>query len=337
MARTDNTPALPVDRRGFVGAMAALGLAGTRQLQAARAPEALACIWINLVGGPAQLDTFDPKPDASAAVRGPFASIPTALPGVRLSELFPRLACRLNQITLLRALHHHNLPTHEAGWQELQTGAFDHSETARPSLGAHLARRGFQGQPGWRILPGPLETDGLCLRDDGQSPGHFGPSNAARPGRSHSKDLADVFLQATRAVETGTRFVTVNTAPTVFHRRTWDCHADGGSLPTTAAQTRELGHELDGALDQLLGHLAQTGLLQTTLVVATGEMGRTPHLNSRGGRDHWSRAWPALLAGAGCTPGAVVGKTDPLGGEPVEGALQAADLHRLVAIKLGIL
>lgn len=337
MARSDKTPLLPLDRRRFVGAMAALGLAGTRHLQAAQAPEAHACIWINLVGGPSQLDTFDPKPDASAVVRGPFASIPTALPGVRVSEMFPRLASRLNQVTLLRGLHHHHLPTHEAGWQELQTGAFDHSETPRPSLGAHLARHGAHGQPGWRILPGPLETEGLCLRDAGQSTGHFGPSHAPQTGRWESKDLADVFLRAARAVEAGTRFVTVNTAPTVFHRRTWDCHADGGNLPTTAAQTRELGHQLDDALDHLLGYLAQTGLLQTTLVVATGEMGRTPHLNKRGGRDHWSRAWSAVLAGGGCEPGAVIGTTDDLGGEPVEGALQASDLHRLVALKLGIL
>ena len=336
MARSENTTGPSLDRRAFVGGMAACGLAGfPRELSAGNAQQATACIWINLVGGPSQLDTWDPKPDAPSEVRGPFASIPTSIPGIRVSELFPRLADRLHQVSLFRGIHHHNLPTHESGWRELQTGECQPS-TVKPSLGAHLATRGLNGQPGWVVVPGPMQTDGLCLVDDGQSPGPLGLAHGPAEDPLATQDLRQLFARAALRVEAGARFVTVNTAPTVFHRRTWDCHADGGSLPTTAGQTRDLGMELDEALDLMLRRLDQNGLLQSTLVVATGEMGRTPHLNRRGGRDHWSRAWTALVAGAGTPGGAILGKTDPLGGEPVDGALPAASLHHLVATRLGI-
>jgi len=336
MPRAENTPSLSLDRRGFVGGMAACGLTGfTRQLLAENHPRATACVWINLVGGPSQLDTWDPKPDAPSEVRGPFASIPTSIPGTRVSELFPLLAGRLHQVSLLRGIHHHNLPTHESGWRELQTGEC-HPSNIKPTLGARMATSGLNGQPGWVVLPGPIQTDGLCLLDDGQSPGPLGQSHGPANDWMPSNDMCQLVDRAARRVEAGVRFVTINTAPTVFHRRTWDCHADGGSLPMTAAQTRELGLELDRALDLLLERLQQTGLLDSTLVVATGEMGRTPHLNRRGGRDHWSCAWTALVAGAGTPGGAILGKTDPLGGEPVDGPLPATGLHHLVAARLGI-
>ena len=151
-----------------------------------------------------------------------------------------------------------------------------------------------------------------------------------------STDLANRFLSAANAVQSGVRFVTVNTALSVFHQRTWDCHADGGSLNTTVAQTGQLGRDLDYALSQLLDHLKNTGLLSQTIVVATGEMGRTPHMNGRGGRDHWARAWTALVAGADLPAGAVIGRTDSLGGEPLDSPLRASGLHALVASKLGI-
>lgn len=336
MAHPENLTCASVSRRGFVGTLAALGLTGSSPIQAGGQPVAQACIWINLVGGPSQLDTFDPKPNAPAEVRGPFQSISTALPGVRLSELFPYLAHRLNQVTLLRGLHHTNLPTHEAGWQELQTGSYSNQSSIAPSLGAHLATKGANGQPGWVVTPAPINPDGLCWHNNGQSPGHLGATHAAVPIEYPSTDLANRLLSAANAVQSGVRFVTVNTALSVFHQRTWDCHADGGSLNTTVAQTGQLGRDLDYALSQLLDHLKNTGLLSQTIVVATGEMGRTPHMNGRGGRDHWARAWTALVAGADLPAGAVIGRTDSLGGEPLDSPLRASGLHALVASKLGI-
>jgi hypothetical protein len=62
-------------------------------------------IFIWLWGGPAQLDTFDPKPHAPAEFRGPFSTIQTRSPGVRYSELFPKLASRSDQFSLIRSMH----------------------------------------------------------------------------------------------------------------------------------------------------------------------------------------------------------------------------------------
>jgi uncharacterized protein (DUF1501 family) len=62
--------------------------------------------------------------------------------------------------------------------------------------------------------------------------------------------------------------------------------------------------------------LSQRGLLHNTLVVATGEFGRTPYRNREGGRDHWAGVWTMLLAGAGVRGGGVIGSSDHLGGEP---------------------
>src|ERR1700752_5190723 len=62
-------------------------------------------IFLWLWGGPAQLDTWDPKPNAPLEFRGPFASIPTRTTGVRITELFPQIADIQNKFTILRSLH----------------------------------------------------------------------------------------------------------------------------------------------------------------------------------------------------------------------------------------
>jgi hypothetical protein len=80
------------------------------------AARAKSCILIWLDGGPSHLETFDPKPTAPVEIRGPFASIATAVPGVELSELLPKTAARLNRTTLIRSvtspLGEHNFGTH---------------------------------------------------------------------------------------------------------------------------------------------------------------------------------------------------------------------------------
>ena len=69
------------------------------------------CILLYLWGSPSQIDTFDPKPDAPAEIRGALGSIPTALPGVRVGEIFPRIARMLDRVTVLRSLTHQS-PIH---------------------------------------------------------------------------------------------------------------------------------------------------------------------------------------------------------------------------------
>jgi hypothetical protein len=69
------------------------------------------CVLLYLWGSPSQLDTFDPKPDAPAEIRGVLGSIPTAIPGIRIGEVLPRMARMLDRVTVLRSLTHQN-PIH---------------------------------------------------------------------------------------------------------------------------------------------------------------------------------------------------------------------------------
>ena len=73
-----------------------------------------AIIQIFLSGGPSQHDTFDPKPDAPAEYRGPFQSIPTRLPDVRVTEYFPRIAGLTDKLTILRSVYHGDGSHHHA-------------------------------------------------------------------------------------------------------------------------------------------------------------------------------------------------------------------------------
>src|SRR5205823_10163010 len=115
-------------RRDFLRATAAgaAGLALAGDLRGAISPRpagtAKSCVFINLVGGPSHLDTFDPKPDAPVEVRGPFRPIRTRVPGVHLSELFPKLAVVADKFSLIRSMHHDAPPIHDAGFQLLNTG-----------------------------------------------------------------------------------------------------------------------------------------------------------------------------------------------------------------------
>jgi hypothetical protein len=91
---------------GFLG----LGLDDWLRLRAAAAdqtrgePPARNCILIWLAGGPSHIDTFDPKPQAPADVRGEFKPIATAVPGLQISEVFPRLAKKMDRVTLIRSM-----------------------------------------------------------------------------------------------------------------------------------------------------------------------------------------------------------------------------------------
>lgn len=109
---------------------------------------AKACILIWLDGGPSHIDTFDPKPNAPEEVRGPFSAIPTAVPGVAVSELFPELAKRLDQWAVIRSmtspLGEHNLAT-----QYLMTGYHPNPVLEYPVLQSVAASL----QTGETVLP----------------------------------------------------------------------------------------------------------------------------------------------------------------------------------------
>jgi uncharacterized protein (DUF1501 family) len=144
-------------------------------------------------------------------------------------------------------------------------------------------------------------------------------------------------LLARRLVESGVRFVTVNMFDTVFNRITWDCHADGGALGTTLNDYADTVCPMfDLAYAALLEDLRDSGRLSNTLVLAMGEFGRTPKINPRGGRDHWTGVWSVLFAGAGIRGGRVIGASDAWGAEvrdrPVTPAEIAATVYRAMGI-----
>jgi uncharacterized protein (DUF1501 family) len=144
-------------------------------------------------------------------------------------------------------------------------------------------------------------------------------------------------LLARRLVEAGVRLVTVNMFDSVFDSVTWDCHADGGSLGTTLDDYRDtLCPMFDHAYTALLDDLERRGRLDSTLVLAIGEFGRTPLLNPRGGRDHWPACWSVLFAGAGIRGGQVVGSSDATGGEPKDRPVRPAEIAATVYRGLGL-
>lgn len=135
--------------------------------------------------------------------------------------------------------------------------------------------------------------------------------------------LGQSCLLARRLVEGGVRSVFIRD-------RGWDHHR-GIARALTYGFPPKL-EALNQAVPALYRDLEERGLLERTTVLLASEFGRTPRLNPAGGRDHWSRASSALLFGAGIQPGAVVGRTDARGEEPVEDPVSPGDLfHTLMA------
>ena len=133
-------------------------------------------------------------------------------------------------------------------------------------------------------------------------------------------------LLARRLVESGVRFVTVNAS-----RAIWDTHGDNFNR-----LQKVLLPEFDMAYAALLEDLAERGLLSSTLVVVSGEFGRTPKINANAGRDHWPRVFSALLAGAGIKGGQVYGSSDSTGSEPKDNPTSMEDLVATVYDRLGV-
>jgi hypothetical protein len=131
-------------------------------------------------------------------------------------------------------------------------------------------------------------------------------------------------LRARRLVEAGTRFVTVGLSG-------WDTHTN--NFPELR---NSLLPQLDAALSSLLRDLDERGLLDSTIVCCCGEFGRTPQVNGAAGRDHWSRAFSALVAGGGFASGLAFGETDANGQQPIANGCKPEDLCATLLHLLGI-
>jgi uncharacterized protein (DUF1501 family) len=135
-------------------------------------------------------------------------------------------------------------------------------------------------------------------------------------------------LLARRLVEAGTRFVTVHYDACDGY--SWDSHVHSRDLKNHLLPT------FDEALSALLVDLDQRGLLAETLVVAVGEMGRTPKPTKEWGRGHWSTLFPAVVAGAGIRGGTTWGTSDKDGAYAVENITSPEDLAATIYYAMGI-
>lgn len=130
-------------------------------------------------------------------------------------------------------------------------------------------------------------------------------------------------LLARRLVERGVPFVEVTLDG-------WDTHQN--NFP----RVQGLSAQLDAGFAGLIADLRQRGMLESTLILCLGEFGRTPHINSNAGRDHWPNAWAAALAGGGTRGGQIIGGTSHDGREVVGEEHTVPDLIATCCEALGI-
>jgi Uncharacterized protein conserved in bacteria len=405
-----------------LGRHAAAGEPNPTELSFGRAKR---CLLLFLMGGPPQIDTFDPKPAAPAEIRGELAAIPTSVPGVAFGELFPKLAWQANRLCVVRSVTHNDRVHTSAGYTML-TGRAHPSANAdgvgpRPnptdfphwgSLLALAQPRG-EGVPVFAALP-ELIKDANVNEIPGQGAGFLGRqfdpfriSGDAKTGQFRPPDIVlpsdvtparlaerklladrldaayrradtpdagnalDIYraqaldllshpgvrrafdldreqpaqrdaygphlfglgcLLARRLLQAGVRLVTV-----YWHYEgpddspVWDTHEN--NFPHLR---NRLAPPTDRAVSALLDDLAAHGLLEETLVIVMGEFGRSPKINSKGGREHWPQVQSVLLAGAGIRAGSVYGSSDKVGGLPAELPVSPADLTATFLHLLGV-
>jgi hypothetical protein len=348
------------------------------------------------------------KPDAPAEVRGEFKSIATKVPGTRVSEHLPRCSQLVDQLAIIRSMHHpmrnHNAAAVEAlcgrtplkGDLELLAddpnsfpcygAALSHLQRGRQGVPSHVAlphvmanvvtlpgqNAGFLGathnpfqinrdpnEPGFRVdeleLPADIplsrlenrrsllpllenqarRADGvratmnvhqerafsLLFSEEVRSAFDLEREHTQLRDRYGRNKLGQSLLLARRLVEAGVRFVNVNDKVTNGQTANWDSHENNfGRLK------EDLLPPADQAFSALIEDLESRGLLESTLVVALAEFGRTPRINKNRGRDHWPDCFSVVLGGGGVRGGAVHGASDRIGAYPALDPVTPGDL-----------
>jgi uncharacterized protein (DUF1501 family) len=128
---------------------------------------------------------------------------------------------------------------------------------------------------------------------------------------AQAQSIGNLLLLARRLCEAGCGFVTIHAG----YAGVWDMHADGNNLNMIDGM-QAVGRSFDHAVAAFVEDLEARGLSDKILLVCSGEMGRTPRINKRGGRDHWSKLAPLLLYGGGIRGGQVIGQSTRDGGQP---------------------
>jgi len=292
---TINTDTWRLGRREFLGATLAGCLATSSASAITPASSVNHRITIVLTGGASHLDLWDLKPAAPREIRGPFRPIATSIPGLHISEHLPLLARQAHLFTLFRGMTDDGPDIHDLG---------GYSSLIENSL---------------ELFPGPSSPK-FSPNDHGSfdqwSFNRFSDSDRRRYGEHPFGRNALLALQlisqpATRQPQSD---ITIHFSAGILNTLSWDMHADGGDLAVNFQDLAwKLLPHLDQGLSALLTDLHETGLLQQTIVSVISEMGRTPRLNSRGGRDHYKRAWTNLVAGGPFLGGNIIGSTDPHG------------------------
>ncbi len=390
----------------------------------------ISCIFIFLAGGPSHFETFDPKPDAPAEIRGPWKPTSTSVPGTFISEKLPLLASRMDKVAIVRSWQG-KTGSHLFGSQHVASGFAPVGKQYFPNFGclvSALQGSRVKGMPPHLGLPvaarytnppGYLGTafSAFDLKGDPQKPEmELGGLNLSRVRfedrlsmlsqlenlsrlqavKNSELDSVDKFtdeaismltsgamqkavnldaesvqtrerygdniygrrvLLARRLIEAGARFVTINQAVQggLFGKAktngTWDNHgwlfdsmmsfsSRPAGMPGNKRWHSYSGPgnlpQLDMSLSTLLDDLDERGLLDTTLVVAMGEFGRTPKINATSGRDHYPNAGSVLMAGGPVQRGVVIGATDRKGSLPSTRPYRPEDFATSIYHALGI-
>ncbi len=211
-------------------------------------------------------------------------------------------------------------------------------QAAKRRLTGRLNRLGADAAAGDDALESAIVNAELAARMQAEVPGLLdlaGESDATK--RLYGMDARDPHTQtygrqcltARRLVERGVRFVEL-TIPMVDGYQRWDAH--GALVKNHGDNARAVDQPICG----LLTDLKQRGLLDSTLVVFTGEFGRTPFAQGSDGRDHNEHGFSAWLAGADVRPGTSFGATDDWGYKAVQDRLEMHDLHATMLHLLGV-
>ena len=328
-----------------------------------------ACILVFLYGGPSHIDTFDMKPDAPAEVRGSFKPIATTAHGVRICEHLPRMAKLMHKVAVVRSMHH-AAHLHDSGSIHMLTGRpldgtdrelFAPLPQHFPSYGSavaalrsnHTCEVPFASLPFvfHNVVPTPCQGGGFLgsahdpLRIDVDTAkreyqvdvlqhktrdryGFGSATGNGDPGYAHQM-RGQNYLLARRLVEAGVPFI--NIYDYKQQGQNWDAHAK------CFDQHKDfLLPSFDQGLSALIEDLDLRGMLDSTLIVVTGEFGRTPKINTNAGRDHWPECSSVLLIGGGITGGAVHGSSDRMGAYPATNPTTPGDLAATIFARFGI-
>lgn len=392
-----------LQRRDFVriGGLTAFGLSSADSLRRSATASghgskirAKSCILIWLDGGPSHIDTFDPKPDAPAEVRGPFGTVATRIPGVHFSEMLSKTAAISDRLAIVRSmtspLGEHGLANHY-----LLTGYKPSPVLQYPSYGAVVSQQrastrrsvlppyiavpesrsmgaGYLGSQHDPFVTGgdPAKPDfqvrdlsfyhdvdlaranrrrdflsrldaddqyerayGLITSEDAKSAFDLASEPEAVRSRYGTRTFGQSCLLARRLIQRGVDLVTVTSTG-------WDTHGQLSLQLRDGFAGAKAGVGLVPTFDQgysaLIEDLDDRGMLDETLVVVMGEFGRTPKINTQSGRDHWPRAFSAVIAGGSVPGGQVIGASDRLGESPKDNPITPGDLAYTIYQLLGI-